>query len=64
MELRVALTMFYGDDQGQMYASTFFNETIDIIEKPSWIDYEAVWMYTVMIAIFGGAGAISLILQP
>eukprot|EP00210_Caulerpa_lentillifera_P002737 g2616.t1 len=51
MELRVALTAFYMDAEGQGYASTFFNETIDIIEKPKWIDYELLWMYCVMLAM-------------
>lgn len=55
MELRVALTMFYGDAEGQMYGSTFFNETIDIVEKPKFIDYEILWMYAVLLAIAGAA---------
>lgn len=54
MELQVALTAFYMDAERQSYASTFFNETIDIIEKPRWIDYELLWMYCVMLAMAGG----------
>ena len=59
MELRVALTMFYGDSEGQLYGSTFFNETIDIVEKPALIDYEMVWMWIVMLALAGAAGSLS-----
>jgi len=56
MELRVALTMFYMDFDGQMYGSTFFNETVDIIEQKRLIDYEMLWMYIVLLAIAGGIG--------
>jgi len=56
MELRVALTMFYGDAEGEMYASTFFNETIDIVEKPKLIDYEMLFMYVVLLGLAGAAG--------
>ncbi|GMH42838.1 hypothetical protein BSKO_10757 [Bryopsis sp. KO-2023] len=55
MELRVALTVFYQDDKGTPFSSTFFNETIDIVEVFKAVDYEAIMMLAVMIAIFAGA---------
>lgn len=55
MELRVALTVFYQNEQGSSYSTTFFNETIDIVEKPTVIDYEAIMMVAVMVAILAGA---------
>lgn len=54
MELRVALTVFYQDDKGTPFSTTFFNETIDIVEVFKAVDYEAIMMLVVMLAIFAG----------
>lgn len=57
MELRVALTVFYGNDEGDMFATTFFNESVDIIEKPKIIDYEILWMYVVLLSLAAAASS-------
>lgn len=56
MELQVALTVFYKDNSGKEYSTTFFNETIDIVETYKTIDYEAIMMVVVMFGILGGIG--------
>lgn len=55
MELQVALTVFYFDRNGYDYGSTFFNETINIIESIGFIDYEMIWMYIVIVAMILGS---------
>lgn len=44
------------DSQGSTFSTTFFNETADIVDKPKVVDYEAIMMLVVMLAIFGAAG--------
>lgn len=40
----VALTAFYVDSQGKWYSSTFFNETINIVEVKKIVDWELLFL--------------------
>jgi len=40
----VALTAFYTDTQGQWYSTTFFNQTVDIVEQKKLVDWELIML--------------------
>ncbi|CAD7701158.1 unnamed protein product [Ostreobium quekettii] len=59
MEFRIAITAFYSNVKGnEWYSSTFFNETIEIVEAEKFFDTEVLFMYATIIclmalAVFG-----------
>ncbi|KAK9789548.1 hypothetical protein WJX73_006510 [Symbiochloris irregularis] len=54
-EFQVALTAFY-TSEGSYHASTFFNKTIDVVEKPKWVDLQLIFLYLLLVAAIGGLG--------
>lgn len=54
--VQVALTMFYNTPAGA-HASTFFNQTIDIVEVPPLVDVQAIFLLVALLALLAGAGA-------
>lgn len=55
-EFTVALTLFYEDTKGEFFSTTFFNSTIDIVEKPKLIDTDLIFMTLTLAAIFTAIG--------
>lgn len=55
-EFTVALTLFYEDTKGEFFSTTFFNSTIDIVEKPKLIDTDLIFMLLTLLAIFTAIG--------
>jgi hypothetical protein len=45
------LTAFYSDSQGNWYSSTFFNQTVNIVEVNKLVDWELLFL----ILLFAGA---------
>jgi len=37
--------------------SLAFNKTVDIIERPTWVDFELLGLYLIVAAILSGIGA-------
>lgn len=57
-EFTIALTAFYADDAaGALYSSTFFNATVEIVEVPKLVDGQALFMWAILAAAVGAAGA-------
>jgi hypothetical protein len=59
---QVALTAFYQTADGadvfpDVYASTFFNQTIDIVETKKLVDVELISLYATIAALLAGLGA-------
>eukprot|EP00803_Ostreobium_quekettii_P002858 evm.model.scf_168.10 EVM.evm.TU.scf_168.10 scf_168:72336-75095(+) len=53
MEFRVAITAFYSNVAGnEWHSSTFFNETIEIVDPEKLFDTEVLFMYATLICIF------------
>lgn len=52
----VALTMFYSDSSNKWYSTTFFNQTIEIVEVKKLIDWELLFMFALFGAAIGGIG--------
>lgn len=52
----MALTAFYTAGEGSYHASTFFNKTIDIVEKPKWVDLQLIFLYLLLLGAVGGLG--------
>lgn len=48
--------MFYNTPAGS-FASTFFNETIDIVEVPPLIDVQGIFLLAALLALLAAAGA-------
>ncbi|BDA50247.1 probable translocon-associated protein subunit alpha [Coccomyxa sp. Obi] len=53
-EFQVALTVFYNTPSGT-YSSTFFNQTIDIVEVPSFIDIQGLFLLLPLLGLIAGA---------
>ncbi|KAK9903492.1 hypothetical protein WJX75_006931 [Coccomyxa subellipsoidea] len=53
-EFQVALTVFYNTPAGS-FASTFFNETIDIVEVPPLIDVQGIFLLAALLALLAAA---------
>lgn len=51
----VALTAFYSDSRGQWYSSTFFNQTIDIVEVKKVFDWELISLVGLFAACLMGS---------
>ena len=41
----------------QRFSTTFFNKTADLVEKPSWVDFELLGLYLGFAAALAGLGA-------
>lgn len=54
-EFTVALTMFYTDGASQMSATTFFNNTIEIVEPPRTVDGEILFLWALLLGAIGFA---------
>ena len=55
---QVALTAFYQAPGGaDAYATTFFNQTIDIVETKKLVDVELISLYATIAALLAGLGA-------
>ncbi len=52
----VSLTAFYSDSKGQWYSSTFFNETVNIVEVKKLIDWELLFLILLFTAGLAAAG--------
>uniref|UniRef100_A0A7S3RAP3 Translocon-associated protein subunit alpha n=1 Tax=Dunaliella tertiolecta TaxID=3047 RepID=A0A7S3RAP3_DUNTE len=50
----VALTTFYTDSKGQWYSTTFFNQTVDIVEQKKLVDWELIMLVGLFAAILLG----------
>ena len=53
--MQVALTVFY-QSESYSFATTFFNKTIDIVEKPRWVDIELIFLWLLLLGLAAGAG--------
>ncbi|EIE23258.1 hypothetical protein COCSUDRAFT_53555 [Coccomyxa subellipsoidea C-169] len=53
-EFQVALTVFYNTPAGS-FASTFFNETIDIVEVPPLIDVQGIFLLAALLGLLAAA---------
>ena len=47
--------------EAQGFATTFFNRTIDIVEKPRIVDLELIFLYLLLLALLGGGGTTLLL---
>jgi len=59
---QVALTAFYQTADGadvfpDVHATTFFNQTIDIVETKKLVDVELISLYATIAALLAGLGA-------
>ncbi len=54
--MQVALSMFYTADTGMQHTTTFFNRTIDIVEPHTWVDFQALFLFVLILAALGGLG--------
>ncbi len=52
----VALTAFYVDSQGKWYSSTFFNQTVNIVEVKKLVDWELLFLIVLFAAGIAGIG--------
>ncbi len=56
---QVALTAFYQTpDKATQFATTFFNQTIDIVETKKLVDVELISLYATILALLAGLGAL------
>lgn len=56
--MQVAVTAFYQTpDAAARFATTFFNQTIDIVETKKMIDFELISLYATILALLAGVGA-------
>lgn len=53
----VALTAFYFDNAGTFYSSTFFNQTVTIVEIPKLVDWELLSLIGLFVAALAAIGA-------
>lgn len=57
---QVALTAFYQTPGGSdAFATTFFNQTIDIVETKKLVDVELISLYATIAALLAGLGALA-----
>lgn len=52
----IALTLFYAKPSGEYLSTTFFNQTIEIVEKKQFIDFDLIFMYLILAGIVAGSG--------
>ncbi len=53
MELQLAFTVFYEDD-GSMFATTFFNQTVVLEDRSSPFDFRSTLKLLSIVAVIGG----------
>jgi len=58
-EFTVALTLLYADAAGKPHASTFFNRTVQIVEKAKLLDTQLLSVWAVLAALVGGVGYVA-----
>lgn len=54
-EFLVALHVFY-NGLTTPHHSLAFNKTVDIIERPKWVDFELIGLYLIVFAVLAGVG--------
>lgn len=52
----VAVHILYQDAAGGYFSNVAFNGTVDVVEKPSLIDWGAIFMYIMIFGTLGGIG--------
>ncbi|MEW5307889.1 MAG: hypothetical protein WDW36_010258 [Sanguina aurantia] len=52
----MAITLFYSDKRFAMKSSTFFNSTVEVVEVKKFIDTDLLFLYLLLLSIFGAAG--------
>lgn len=62
-EFTVALHLFY-ETEGQYASTTFFNQTVELTERPKVVDFDLLWLAATLLAIgaliaYFGYGALS-----
>lgn len=55
-EFQVALTVFYEDLKGGLFSTTFFNDTVGILEQKRLVDTDLIFMYLTLAALVALAG--------
>ena len=56
--MQVAVTAFYQTpNAATQFATTFFNQTIDIVETKKVVDFELLSLYATILALLAGVGA-------
>lgn len=56
--MQVAVSAFYQTpDAATQFATTFFNQTIDIVETKKMVDFELISLYATILALLAGIGA-------
>jgi hypothetical protein len=55
-DFQLALTLFYEDNKGGFFSTTFFNQTVDFTEVEKLIDHEVLFLYLLLVAAIAGAG--------
>lgn len=56
--MQVAVSAFYQTpDAATRFATTFFNQTIDIVETKKMVDFELISLYATILALLAGVGA-------
>ena len=56
--MQVAVSAFYQTpDAATHFATTFFNQTIDIVETKKMVDFELISLYATILALLAGIGA-------
>lgn len=58
-EFAVALHLFYEDNKGNVFSNAFFNQTIEIVEKPKLFDHEMLFMGLTLAAIAAVLGYVA-----
>ncbi len=48
--------MFYTTETGRQHATTYFNRTIDIVEPHTWVDFQGIFLFVLILAAVGGLG--------
>ena len=51
--------MFYTADTGVQHTTTYFNRTIDVVEPHTWVDFQALSLFFLILAALGGLGELS-----
>lgn len=63
-DFALALTLFYSDKRMVMKSNTFFNSTVEIVEVKRFIDTDLLFLYLLLLSIFGAAGVCCVIVVP
>lgn len=68
-DFSVAIHLIYEDEGGAgsgYYSNVVFNGTVEVVEKATLIDTEGLFMYAMIIGLFGGIGeqAAAILVAP